>query len=151
MGNWSRTELETEFEAFQERARVAAQTGDWRGWTDQFTTDASYFEHHFGEFSGREAIYQWIQSTMDAWPNSEMTSFPVQWHVIDEERGWVIFKIQNRFADPGDGTVFEEPNISILHYAGDGLWSYEEDIYNPERMNEMVKNYLRHKRRLTES
>ena len=33
--------------------------------------------------------------------------------------------------DPGDGSVHESPNLSVLKYAGDGLWSYEEDAYNP--------------------
>lgn len=149
MTRWSREELEDEFAKFKERARVAASTGDWRGWADQFTSDARYLEHNFGEFSGRDEIYDWIQSTMDAWPNTEMASFPVQWHVVDEQRGWVIFEVQNRMADPGDGSVHESPNISILHYAGDGQWSYEEDVYNPQRMGEMVKGYLQHKRSLS--
>jgi hypothetical protein len=33
--------------------------------------------------------------------------------------------------DPGDGTIISATNISIVTYAGDGLWSQQEDIYNP--------------------
>ncbi len=149
MGRWSREELETEFDLYKGRALRAATSGDWRAWADQFTEDATYIEHHFGTFGGREAIYRWIQSTMSEWPNKEMTFFPVDWHVIDEDRGWVIFKVQNRFGDPGDGSVHQEYNISILHYAGQGLWSYEEDIYNPANMGEMVMQYLAHKKALS--
>ena len=29
--------------------------------------------------------------------------------------------------DPGDGTIITATNITILTYAGDGLWSREED------------------------
>ena len=29
--------------------------------------------------------------------------------------------------------------ITILHYAGDGLWSYEEDAYNPMNFLSMAK------------
>jgi hypothetical protein len=35
--------------------------------------------------------------------------------------------------DPGDGTIISATNISIITYAGDGLWSRQEDIYNPLR------------------
>ncbi len=35
--------------------------------------------------------------------------------------------------DPGDGSVISATNISIVTYAGDGLWSRQEDIYNPLR------------------
>jgi hypothetical protein len=35
--------------------------------------------------------------------------------------------------DPGDGSVITATNISIITYAGDGLWRQQEDIYNPLR------------------
>ena len=35
--------------------------------------------------------------------------------------------------DPGDGSVISATNITIITYAGDGLWCREEDIYNPLR------------------
>ncbi|MDQ3293939.1 MAG: nuclear transport factor 2 family protein, partial [Actinomycetota bacterium] len=31
---------------------------------------------------------------------------------------------------------------TVLHYAGDGLWSYEEDAYNPANMGEMVTGWI---------
>ena len=65
--------------------------------------DATYVEHHYGTFEGREAIYEWIAKTMAEWPNSEMKEFPHDWCVCDEERGWWICQIENRFVDPGDG------------------------------------------------
>ena len=45
-------------------------------------------------------------------------------------------------ADPGDGSVHEADNVTILHYAGDGLWSYEEDVYNPAHFATMVQGWL---------
>jgi hypothetical protein len=50
--------------------------------------------------------------------------------------------------DPGDGSVHEEANITILHYAGDGMWSYEEDVYNPARFGTMVAAWMAHKAEL---
>ena len=90
---------------------------------------------------GRETIYEWIQSQMSEWPGSEMVEFPIEWHIIDEERGWVVCQIWNRMGDPGDGSDHREYNFSLLKYAGDGLWSYEEDIYNPNRFIEMLEGY----------
>ena len=100
MGRWSREELEEEFEKYQARALKAATSHDWREWADQFTEDATYIEHHYGKLGGREAIHNWIQSTMDEWPNNEMIHFPIEWYVMDEEKGWIVCQVWNRFADP---------------------------------------------------
>ena len=87
MSRWSRDEIEEAFARYQEVARRAGTSGDWREWADQFTEDATYIEHHFGTMGGREAIYNWIQSTMSQWPNNEMIHFPIEWYIIDETRG----------------------------------------------------------------
>lgn len=150
MRRWSREELEEEFDKYQARALRAATLGDWREWADQFTEDATYVEHFFGTFGGREAIYNWIQATMRRSPNNEMTSFPVDWYVIDEERGWIICRVLNRMADPGDGSVHQEANITILKYAGEGMWKYEEDVYNPASFAAMIEGYLRCKQELAQ-
>ena len=148
MGRWSREELEEEFEKYQARALKAATTHDWREWADQFTEDATYVEHHYGRFGGREAIYNWIQSTMDEPINNEMIYFPIEWYVIDEEKGWVVCQVWNRFADPGDGSIHQDYNFTLLKYAGNGKWKYEEDIYNPASFGEMVGRYLKRKKAL---
>jgi len=149
VGRWSREEIEAAFDNFQQTALRAGTSGDWREWADLFTQDATYVEHHFGTFGGREAIYNWIQSTMAEWPNSEMIHFPVEWYVIDEQRGWVVCQVWNRFADPGDGSLHQEYNFTLLKYAGGGKWKYEEDVYNPARFGEMVARYLKHKKSLS--
>ena len=151
MGRWSRDELEDAFENYQATALKAATSHDWRPWADLFTEDATYVEHLYGRLGGREAIYNWIQSTMDEWPNNEMIYFPIEWYVIDEERGWVICQVWNRMADPGDGSIHQEYNFTLLKYAGNGLWSYEEDIYNPAHFGEMVKGYLARKKELDDT
>ena len=152
MGRWSRTELEDEFEKFQARTLRAATTHDWREWADQFTPDATYVEHHFGTFGGREAIYKWIQSTMNTPPNNEMTFFPVDWYVIDEQRGWIVCRVAHRMQDPGDGSVHETSAFTLLKYAGNGMWNYAEDVYNPVQSAKMLERYGKHKKLLeTES
>lgn len=142
MTRFSRAELEREFEAYQERGRVAGASGDWSPWADQFTEDALYLEHLYGRFEGREAIRTWITETMSVFPNDQFTSFPVEWAVFDEDRGWVVCEVQNRLNDLGDGHVYQASNVTRLVYAGDGLWSYEEDVYNPQTMAEAVQAWL---------
>ncbi len=143
MGRWSRAELEQAFDDYQQAALKGAQEGDWRDWADRFTLDATYFEHQYGRFWGRENIYQWISKTMGAFPASSMTAFPIRWYSIDEDKGWIICEVLNRMEDLGDGRIYEEPNITILHYAGNGLFSYEEDAYDRQRMGGMVARWLK--------
>ena len=112
-----------------------------------FTLDATYFEHHYGKFWGREAIYNWISTTMEPFPANQMTAFPVSWYSIDENRGWIFCEVMNRMADLGDGEIYQEPNITILHYAGDGLFKYEEDAYNPKNIGTMIERWLEAKKK----
>jgi len=141
MGQWSRTELD---DAFEQQQAVVAEIGrswEWSRYADLFTADAEYVEHAMGNHHGREAIRDWIVPTMNAFPGSEMPLYPVSWSSIDTEKGWVIAEIMNRMRDPGDGSVHQRPCITILKYAGDGLWSYEEDAYNPMNFLVMIQGY----------
>jgi ketosteroid isomerase-like protein len=138
MGRFTRGELEAAFAAYQEAGDRAGATGDWSAWADHFTEDATYVEHHFGRFEGREAIRAWITETMSTFPGNRMPTFTIDWYVIDEERGWIICQVENVMDDPGDGSLHQGANITILHYAGDGMWSYEEDVYNPVHFGTMV-------------
>src|SRR5262249_7773730 len=89
MGKWSRAELEEAFENYQRLALEAGTTGNWDNWAKQFTVDATYIEHLYGTMGGREAIHRWISHTMSQPINRDMRFFPVEWYMIDEEKGWV--------------------------------------------------------------
>ena len=150
MGTWSREELEEAFAAYQHAGQEAGRTGNWAAWADVFTEDAEYVEHHFGTFHGREAIREWISGVMSTFPGNVMPEFPIEWHVVDEDRGWIVCKLWNRMADPGDGSVLEAMNFTLLKYAGHGLWSYEEDVYNPNAFVEMVQEWSQRKQAASE-
>ncbi|MGH9205981.1 MAG: nuclear transport factor 2 family protein, partial [Acidimicrobiales bacterium] len=92
-------------------------------------------------FRGKDAIHDWIASCMSEYPGRDMPEFPIEWYVIDEERGWVVCQVWNRMRDPGDGSLHQEYNFTLLKYAGAGRWSYEEDIYNPIRFGAMVEGW----------
>ena len=130
---FSRAELNEAFATFEATVADAARTRDWDAWVSHYTPDVDYIEHAMGAMKGREEVREWIYRTMTAFPGSHMTAFPALWSVIDEATGRVIIELDNPMRDPGDGTIISATNISIITYAGDGLWSRQEDIYNPLR------------------
>lgn len=136
--HWDRAELQAAHDNFVAVANECARAREWRRWADLFTEDATYVEHLFGTFHGRQEIAEWITSTMAEWPNSEMTAFPHDWCVCDPERGWWVCQIENRMADPGDGRTYQASNLTVLHYAGEMRFSYEEDVYNPAEFAPML-------------
>lgn len=142
MATFTRSEIEQAFSHYQEVAAKAASSGDWAPWAELFTEDATYVEHHFGTYNGRAAILRWISETMAMPPNDSMTSFPVAWYVIDEARGWVVCAIDNVMKDPGNGSDHRAVNWTLLKYAGNGQWSWEEDLYNPAEFETMLKGWF---------
>jgi hypothetical protein len=151
MGKYSRQEIEEAFVVYQDKAARAARSGQWEEWSEQFTEDAVYIEHHYGTFEGRDAIRKWIEEIMSQPINRDMTAFPVNWYLIDEERGWVVCSILNKMEDPGDGSVHGCDNWTKLHYAGSGMWSLEEDMYNPNEFGQMVTGWMSAKKALGSS
>jgi hypothetical protein len=133
---FTREELSAAFEAFEQTVARAAETRDWDPWLEQYTEDIEYIEHGLGNMYGREEVRAWIWKTMTAFPGNVMTSFPSLWSVVDEPTGRVICELDNPMRDPGDGTIISATNITILTYAGDGLWRREEDVYNPMKFLE---------------
>ena len=122
----------------RQRSPASSPPGDWPSFADLFTEDATYEEHAFGTFAGREAIRSWVVQDDDVLPGEHDDQLPDglarggRPHPPGDLRG------PQPDARPGDGSVHEESNLTILTYAGDGLWSREEDIYNPMRFATMT-------------
>lgn len=138
---FTRAEIEDAFQHYQSEVVKAASLPDWTLFANLFTADATYYEHAYGRFEGRDQITAWAKKTMSTFPGNAMPGFPIAWYVIDEDRGWVVCEIRNVMLDPGDGSLHEASNLTILHYAGDNRWSYEEDVYNPAKFLEMVRTW----------
>lgn len=140
---FSRSELVDAFAKFEATVDAAAQSHDWDAWVEHYTPDVEYVEHAAGTMHGRDEVRQWIKRTMMTYPGSHMVAFPSLWSVVDEERGRIICELDNPMKDPGDGSVITATNVSIITYAGDGLWSRQEDVYNPLRFLRAAMKWCR--------
>ena len=129
---FSRAELEAALGHYSTVVEGCSASGDWGPFADLFTEDCNYVELAVGVLHGREAVREWIRSVMAPFPHMR---FPQGWTAYDEENGAVVMLIKNLLDHPTDpeGEPFWFPNWTRLVYAGDNLWSSEEDIYNPRR------------------
>lgn len=141
MGRFSRKEMEDAWQSYCQINDEASKKEDWSHWASKFTEDAHYIEHAYGEFHGREAIQEWIAKVMAPFPQMD---FPMDWTLIDEDKGWVVFQCQNRLEHPSDpgGDPFQFPSWSLIKYAGDHLWNFEEDMYNPREAGDVLKAWI---------
>jgi len=134
MSAFSREEIEREFQR-----RIAMQErDDWKGFGETFTQNALYVEHHEGTFEGREAILAWLLPVMD---RCRGWTYPIDWVAIDGNR--VIYHWKNRL--PGkrpNGSFYEFPGLSVVEYAGNGRWSFQEDVYNWELGEKVIQDYI---------
>ena len=101
-----------------------------------------------GSIGGREAMKRWYRAAFQDEPMRWLVYYPVEWYMIDEHRGWLSCQFWNRMADPGDGSVHQFSCFSLLKYAGNGLWSFEEDKLEPAEMEAVLAGWLATKQRL---
>ena len=133
---FSRAEVEAGFAMYRARGALAVATQDWNRWADQFTEDAHYREHQYGYFRSQKEIRDWITQM----PFTSM-EFPVSWYVIDGNRLSAL--IPNVLPPPeGADGYYGFDNNTILHYAGDGQFSYEEDIYSMPEVIDVITRWV---------
>lgn len=120
------------------RHRMALQDrDDWEAFGKTFTEDAVYVEHHCGTFAGRAQILAWLVPIME---QCKDWTYPIEWVSIDGNR--VVHKWQNRL--PGrrpDGSYYEFGGITVMVYAGNGAFSFQEDIYNARELEKVLQEW----------
>ncbi len=131
---FERDEVERAWRAMVE----AGDAGDWDRWADLHSPDCVWHEHHYGIIEGREAIRAKITELMAPVP---MMQFPIAWHLIEGNR--VVYYPWQVFPDPAGGDeVYRFGCVTILEYCGDGMFSRQEDIYNPTEGEAVVVRWL---------
>ena len=117
------------------RNRVERGELKWSALCDEFFTDDIVFiDPAWGRNEGRAAVADFMDRSM---VGLEDWTFPEQWTMVDGDR--LVSFWWNRV--PGtrdDGTPFQAPAMSILHYAGDGKFDYELDLMNIVEVTEVL-------------
>ena len=115
------------------RGRIEAGELPWSALMDFFTDDAVFMDPAWGRTQGREHLLDFFDRSM---AGLEDWSFPEEFTMVSGHR--VVSMWWNRL--PGtraDGSPFQAPGISVLHYAGDGRFSYELDLLNMAEVGEL--------------
>jgi len=116
------------------RDKASAGEIGWEAMVDMFTDDATYIDPAWGRYKGRDSIRQFLRDSMQGLKDWK---FPTDWYVIEGNR--VISRFRNRL--PGrraDGTYYDVPGVSIIEYAGNGKFSFEEDVINMVHLYEVL-------------
>ncbi len=135
MASFTRDEIE---QAFIRYWRCGAVGEDWDAWSDRFTEDALYVEHVLGVRHGREEIRAWIKPIMAQY-GEIYTAY--EWHMIDPPSGRVVVYMQNRRDHPSGSGVIDFPGVTILEYAGNGLFKLEEDYWSVPGAQKATEEY----------
>jgi hypothetical protein len=112
--------------AFRQHWMTGCVDENWAAWPDRLTADVEYVEHVYGEMRGREAVRTWIVGLMEQ--RSDVHAV-LDWYVISGRR--LILNMTNRYYNPDPaGQPFDFPGLTVLRYAGDGLFGYQEDYWS---------------------
>jgi limonene-1,2-epoxide hydrolase len=117
------------------RERIDAGDATWTDLAELFTDDVVYVDPAWGRLVGRAALLVFLDESMrglDEW------RFPVEFTAIDGDN--VVIKWTQIL--PGardDGSACTQSGVSTLVYAGDGRFSYEEDLLNMVHVFEDMK------------
>lgn len=118
--------------AFRHFWQVGCVGEDWDAWVECFTPDVDYCDHFWGPLAGRAEILPWINAVMKGVPEIYTV---LDWYAIDNDV--VVFHCQNRRDNPAAGmrgetgpAYWDFPGLSVLRYAGDGMFCSEEDYWD---------------------
>jgi hypothetical protein len=135
MGRFGREELEGAFRHYWQTGAVGE---DWAGFAALFTPDALYLEHVLGVRRGPEEIRAWLEPTMERY--CELYTV-YEWHMVDPEAERIVVYMQNRRDHPSGKGAIDFAGLTILHYAGDGRFDFEEDFWAVPAAQKAFKDY----------
>jgi SnoaL-like polyketide cyclase. len=132
-----RAEIEATLERYQDlRRRIdAGEEQGWGGIADFFTDDCVYIDPAWGRVEGITELRSFLDESMRG---LEDWAFPVEFVAIEGDT--VVIKWTQ--ITPGaraDGSSYQQSGYSTLVYAGNGKFSYEEDLLNMAHVNEDLR------------
>ena len=108
------------------RARIEEGEATWLDLAEFFTDDAVYIDPAWGRIQGIEEIRAFL---VDSMRGLEDWHFPLRLSAIEGDDVVTVWT-QILPGTRDDGRPYEQTGVSILRYAGDGKFSYEEDLLN---------------------
>jgi hypothetical protein len=110
-----------------------------RGWgdlADFFTEDAVYIDPAWGRQETREGIRSFFIASMAGLTGCGWST-PERWIMVDGCR--LVSQWDQVLGTKEDGTEWVVPGLSILYYAGEGLFCYSHDYLNMTFIGETMK------------
>lgn len=119
------------------RDEIDIGRADWPALADFFTDDAAYIDPAWGRVEGREAIREFFVTSM-AGLTGYGWSTPQNWVQAVGPR--LISQWDQVLGQREDGTPWKVPGLSILYYAGDGLFCYSHDLLNMTHVGQTLRD-----------
>ncbi|HUR14484.1 MAG TPA: nuclear transport factor 2 family protein [Mycobacteriales bacterium] len=125
-------------QAFHRILTTGITDENWLGWTELLTEDVLYVERIFGTMRGRASVRAWITELMAARADVHGV---LNWYVVKGDR--VVFDMTNRIyhPDPSQPPI-DFAGLTVLQYAGDGLFGYEEDYWDQKGSEVAYREFL---------
>jgi ketosteroid isomerase-like protein len=108
------------------RDRIEAGDATWLDLADIFTDDAVYIDPAWGRIQGIDEIREFLVESMRG---LEDWRFPVTFAAITGDDVVVTWR-QVLPGQRADGRPYQQTGVSLMRYAGDGRFSFEEDLLN---------------------
>lgn len=118
------------------RDKIDAGQASWAELGDFFTEDAAYIDPAWGRVEGREAIREFFVLSMEGLTGHGWST-PENWVMTSGHR--LISQWDQVLGQRDDGSSWMVPGLSILYYAGDGLFCYSHDMLNMVHIGETMK------------
>ncbi len=135
--------LAAAFTAYRAQVDEIVRTGEWWRYADAFTEDAVYRRRGYDDFEGREEIRAFVLGSMGSFPGNQIARFEAVWRSFDSRRAQVVYELQHVMRDPGDGSVHTASTLSLMTYAGEGLWSRVTDVQSVHAYTVMLRGWTR--------
>ena len=142
-GKWSREELEDAWRRYQASVVDVGKTWDWSSYADHFTEDAKLRRARAGQHGGPRKHPRVDRLHDEHLPRQRDADLPGRL-VLDRCRQG-LGHLQEHQHHEGLGATAVSTGagvITVLEYAGDDKWSYEEDAYNPMNFMLMIQQYI---------
>jgi ketosteroid isomerase-like protein len=135
MTEFSEQEIRQTFDRYvATRNRIESGELPWSALAEFFTDDATFIDPAWGRVEGIAEIRKFLDESM---LGLEDWSFPLEWVMVEGRR--LVTMWQNRLAGRrADGSHYDAPGISVMHYAGGGKFDFEMDLLNMAHVGELI-------------